>query len=87
MRDTAGHEVWSKATTAAAVMLGDSLTDGRGSTTNGNNRWPDQLLQRLQASPANPRQLLPAADVGDHLHLNPAGYKLLADTVPARLFS
>ena len=30
------------------VMLGDSLTDGRGSTTNGNNRWPDQLLERLQ---------------------------------------
>jgi lysophospholipase L1-like esterase len=220
-----GLEVWSKATTAAAVMLGDSLTDGRGSTTNGNNRWPDQLLQRLQASrasagiavvnqaaggnrvlndglgpnalarldrdvlaqsgarwlvvfegvndigtaaatpaaqqavtgdlifaydqiitrahalgirvygatltpfggntgyddaegiretarqavnqwirtshrfdavidfdqaardPANPRQLLPGADVGDHLHLNPAGYKLLADTVPAKLFS
>lgn len=29
-------------------MLGDSLTDGRGSTTNLNNRWPDQLLKRLQ---------------------------------------
>jgi lysophospholipase L1-like esterase len=37
--------------------------------------------------PANPRALLPAADVGDHLHLNPAGYKMLADAVPARLFS
>lgn len=220
-----GVEVWSPDTTAAAVMLGDSLTDGRGSTTNMNNRWPDQLLQRLQASretagvaivnqaaggnrvlndglgpnalarldrdvlaqsgvkwlivfegvndigtadateaaqkqvaqnligaygqiivqahalgirvygatltpfggnaayddpqgyreaarqtvnewirtshrfdgvidfdrvardPANPRQLLPALDVGDHLHLNPAGYKVLADAVPARLFS
>ncbi|HEU5472588.1 MAG TPA: SGNH/GDSL hydrolase family protein [Actinophytocola sp.] len=34
---------------AGAVMLGDSLTDGRGSTTNGNNRWPDQLLDRLQS--------------------------------------
>ncbi|MEO3744009.1 SGNH/GDSL hydrolase family protein [Plantactinospora sp. B5E13] len=33
----------------AVVMLGDSLTDGRGSTTNGNDRWPDQLLDRLQA--------------------------------------
>jgi lysophospholipase L1-like esterase len=30
-------------------MVGDSLTDGRGSTTNMNNRWPDQLLARLQA--------------------------------------
>ena len=25
----------------AIVVLGDSITDGRGSTTNGNNRWPD----------------------------------------------
>jgi lysophospholipase L1-like esterase len=37
--------------------------------------------------PANPRQLLPSTDVGDHLHLNPSGYKLLADAVAARLFS
>ncbi len=219
-----GVEVWSGPSTAAAVMLGDSLTDGRGSTTNGNDRWPDQLLARLQANPAtadiaivnqaaggnrvlndglgpnalsridrdvlaqsgvswllvfegvndigtadateaaqkqvgddliaafdqiitrshaqgirvygatitpfggntgyddaaglreqtrqtvnawirtsgrfdavvdfdraardpqNPRQLLPAFDVGDHLHLNPTGYKALADTVPAWLF-
>lgn len=32
---------------AALVIVGDSLTDGRGSTTNGNDRWPDQLLDRL----------------------------------------
>lgn len=32
------------------VILGDSLTDGRGSTTNGNNRWPDLLAKRLQAN-------------------------------------
>lgn len=30
------------------VLLGDSLTDGRGSTTNGNDRWPDQLFDRLR---------------------------------------
>ena len=35
----------------AAVMLGDSLTDGRGSTTNGNDRWPDQLFTRLRSRP------------------------------------
>ena len=34
---------------AALVIVGDSLTDGRGSTTNGNDRWPDQLLTRLHA--------------------------------------
>lgn len=43
-----GVEVWSGAAAAAAVMLGDSLTDGRGSTTNGNDRWPDQLSARLR---------------------------------------
>ncbi len=31
--------------------MGDSITDGRGSTTNGNDRWPDVLASRLQADP------------------------------------
>jgi lysophospholipase L1-like esterase len=47
-----GAEIWSPGRTAAVVMLGDSLTDGRGSTTNQNNRWPDDLLARLQSRPA-----------------------------------
>jgi lysophospholipase L1-like esterase len=37
---------------AAIVALGDSITDGHGATTNGNDRWTDVLAQRLQASPA-----------------------------------
>lgn len=45
-----GVEAWSRPDTAGAVMLGDSITDGRGSTTNANNRWPDLLLSRLQAN-------------------------------------
>ena len=32
------------------VVLGDSITDGRGSTTDGHNRWPDNLAARLQAN-------------------------------------
>ncbi len=35
---------------AAIVVLGDSITDGRGSTTDGNDRWPDVLARRLQAN-------------------------------------
>lgn len=46
-----GVEVWAGPDTAAAVMLGDSLTDGRGSTTDGNDRWPDRLMDRLRAGP------------------------------------
>ncbi|WP_329141583.1 SGNH/GDSL hydrolase family protein [Streptomyces sp. NBC_00670] len=44
-----GLEVWAKRSTSATVVLGDSLSDGRGSTTNGNDRWPDQLQDRLRA--------------------------------------
>lgn len=34
----------------AVAILGDSITDGRGSTTNGNARWPDDLAHRLQST-------------------------------------
>lgn len=37
---------------AAVVAFGDSITDGHGATTNGNDRWTDVLAARLQASPA-----------------------------------
>ena len=33
---------------AAVAILGDSITDGRGSTTNENRRWPDYLARRPQ---------------------------------------
>lgn len=35
---------------AAIVTLGNSITDGRGSGTNKQNRWPDELAKRLQAN-------------------------------------
>ena len=35
---------------ASVVALGDSITDGHGATTNGNDRWTDVLAARLQAS-------------------------------------
>ncbi len=31
----------------AVVAIGDSITDGRGSTTNGNDRWTDALARRF----------------------------------------
>ena len=36
---------------ASVVVLGDSITDGHGATTNGNDRWTDVLASRLQGSP------------------------------------
>ena len=35
--------------TRSLIILGDSITDGRGSTDNGNDRWPDLLLARLHS--------------------------------------
>lgn len=43
-------------------------------------------FDRAARDPQSPRTLRPSLDVGDHLHLNPAGYRTLADAVPARLF-
>lgn len=36
---------------AVVVVVGDSITDGHGATTNGNDRWTDVLAQRLQGMP------------------------------------
>jgi lysophospholipase L1-like esterase len=48
----AGVEVASPSSAAAIVALGDSITDGHGATTNGNDRWPDILARRLRANSA-----------------------------------
>ena len=37
---------------ASVVALGDSITDGHGATTNGNDRWTDDLARRLQQNPS-----------------------------------
>jgi lysophospholipase L1-like esterase len=44
-----GVEVTSPVQAGAVVALGDSITDGHGATTNGNDRWPDVLAARMQA--------------------------------------
>ena len=47
----AGVDVIAPSNAAAVVALGDSITDGHGATTNGNDRWTDVLAQRFQSSP------------------------------------
>jgi lysophospholipase L1-like esterase len=37
----------------AFVIIGDSITDGRGSTTNGNDSWPDLVSNRLHQAGVN----------------------------------
>jgi lysophospholipase L1-like esterase len=43
-----GIDVLTEDSSKAVVALGDSITDGRGTTTNANNRWTDVLAFRLQ---------------------------------------
>jgi len=45
----AGIDVVASPNAAAVVVLGDSITDGHGATTNGNDRWTDVLAARLQS--------------------------------------
>ena len=43
-------EVLAPETAGAVAILGNSITDGRGSTTNAQNRWADVLSRRLLAN-------------------------------------
>lgn len=43
-----GLEVRAPEDAAAIAIMGDSITDGRGSGTNKQNRWSDELANRLQ---------------------------------------
>jgi lysophospholipase L1-like esterase len=46
----AGVDVLAEVSGKAVVVLGDSITDGRGSTTDANDRWPDNLAERLASN-------------------------------------
>ncbi|KAK4105819.1 SGNH hydrolase [Parathielavia hyrcaniae] len=46
----ASIQAWLPTSYTSLAVVGDSITDGRGSTTNGNDRWPDQLVARLRSS-------------------------------------
>jgi len=46
-----GVDVLADRSSLALVTLGDSITDGRGSTNDLNDRWPDDLAARLNTNP------------------------------------
>jgi lysophospholipase L1-like esterase len=43
-------------------------------------------FDKVERDPANPKQLLPAFNLTDHLHPNDAGYKAMADAIDLSLF-
>ena len=69
----ASIEVAAAPQAAAVVALGDSITDGRGSTTNGNDRWTDALARQLAQNPATRNLSVLNAGLG--------GNRILADDV------
>ena len=74
-----GVDVVSAPGAASIVALGDSITDGHGSTTNGNDRWTDILAERLQTS-ASTRSIgvLNQGIGGNHLLTDGLGPNVLA---------
>ncbi|EPQ52997.1 SGNH hydrolase [Gloeophyllum trabeum ATCC 11539] len=44
-------QTWAPSSTSVWAIVGDSITDGRGSDTDGNDRWPDLVLRRMQEDP------------------------------------
>jgi lysophospholipase L1-like esterase len=69
-----GVDVSAPPGAAVIVALGDSITDGHGSTTNGNDRWPDDLAGRLLAMrPAHAFGVLNEGIGGNRLLLDGLG--------------
>jgi lysophospholipase L1-like esterase len=61
------------AETHVVVAFGDSITDGTASTMNGDDRWPDVLLQRLQAAGLTNVAVVNAG-IGGNQVVGPASY-------------
>ncbi|HSZ43434.1 MAG TPA: SGNH/GDSL hydrolase family protein [Trebonia sp.] len=73
----AGVEVQAGDGACAVIALGDSLTDGRGSTTDGNDRWPDQFSGRLRSGGSWPGVPRPVAVVNQGI----GGNRVLRDGI------
>jgi lysophospholipase L1-like esterase len=75
----AGVDVMAPSNAVAVVALGDSITDGHGATTNGNDRWTDVLARRLQSSPSTQAVgVLNQGIGGNHLLTDGLGPNVLA---------
>ena len=59
-----GADVIADDGSAAVVVLGNSITDGRGSGTDKNDRWTDNLARRLQADARTARVAVLNAGLG-----------------------
>jgi lysophospholipase L1-like esterase len=76
-----GLESWEPGGSSAIDVIGDSLTDGRGSTTDGDDKWTDQLFNRLQSVPGEQNLTVLNQGLGGNRILNDS----LGPNVLARL--
>ncbi len=60
----AAVEVLSAPQTGAIAVVGDSITDGRGSTTNGNDRWTNIMATALNTTPGGKGRAVLNAGIG-----------------------
>lgn len=65
-----GVDVSNTAAAGTIVAFGDSITDGTGSTTDANRRWPDLLAARLRARKNGPRYGVVNMGIGGNRILN-----------------
>jgi lysophospholipase L1-like esterase len=75
-------EVAAPERTSVVVAIGDSITDGSGSTSDTNNRWPDHLARRLAVQHKGAKVALLNAGIGGNRVLSEgtpeAGINILA---------
>jgi lysophospholipase L1-like esterase len=73
----AAVDVSAPAKASAVIAFGDSITDGHGATTDGNDRWPNVLARRLQGA-GMPVAVVNEGMGGNHLLTDGNGANALA---------
>lgn len=71
-------EVQAPRTVGVLAAIGDSITDGRGSTTDGNDRWTDRLVQRLAREGGPPMGVVNTALGGNRMLRDRVGPSLVS---------
>lgn len=71
-------EVSAQPGARAVVVIGDSITDGYGATTDANNRWTDHLVQRIAQDGKRPVAVINAGIGGGRLLREGLGPSLTA---------
>ena len=74
----AGVEVTNSAATGVIVAIGNSITDGSGTTLDANTRWPDVLARRLLGAKEPPKAVVNAGIGGNRVLSPGAGPNALA---------